>query len=164
METLYYDSRLGIRCRKFSPGFGRQTSGHQTMHEWPTTRQAYPLFTGTTSAIRTRTESLSQLATHWQPQRFTIASFREPQGLLFPTRGNTGLDTHTSWQDVRNGDRCIWFQRGPALVMSAPYAIFWGFSAFPLILNWLYTILYTTVSTGKGIASSLRSHHKDQFS
>ena len=76
-------------------------------------------------------------------QRFMIATFCKPLGLLFPTWGNTGLDTHTAWQAVHNGDRCIQFQHRPVLVISALYAIFWGFSAFRWYWADSTSILYT---------------------
>ncbi len=100
-------------------------------------------------------QSLSQAISHWQDRRrFRIATFLQPLGLLFPALGNTGLDTHTAWQAVHRGDRCIRIWHEPVLVISAFYAIFCGFSAFCCF--WTDFKLYspTTVSTGKGIASS----------
>ena len=54
-------------------------------------------------------------------------SFWNHRLLLFPTRGNRGLDTHTAWQVVHRDNHHIRFQHESVLVISALYAIFWGF-------------------------------------
>ncbi len=49
----------------------------------------------------------------------------------------TELGQHVQPQTVHKGDRHIRSQREPVLVISVLYPIFWGFSAFLLILSWL---------------------------
>ncbi len=55
------------------------------------------------------------------------------------TRKHRTGASRTASQAVHNGDRRIWSQREPVLVISALHAIFWGFSAFPMILRWLHS-------------------------
>ena len=116
----------------------RQISGNQSMHLVTNDSAGFSCNRHRTCGHHTAwTIALTSDYSLIGRQRFTIATFCKRLGLLFPTRGNTGVDTHTAWQAVYNGDRRIRFQDGPVLVIAALYAVFWGFSALPLTLSWL---------------------------